>query len=331
MNNKMVSIVIPVYNLQNYLEECIQSLINQSWKDIEILLIDDGSTDNSSVLCDDLAKKDKRIRVLHKKNGGVSSARNAGISMAKGEYITFIDGDDWVSEKYIETLYHLITSYSADVVASGFFYTYETGVCKKVQLVTEVATISGMDALNQACDIQTPWVGFACGKLVKTEVLLKYKISFDPQISICEDSLFWYNVFNKVNTVVKSDKSLYYYRIRQASATRSANKNLVSLKTKITAFEKAYSLALLYPESQFQIRVYSNLVSSIVLYMTGILMNKKYTKKEGEYIKGMLKKLKKEKCDCQLPVGIRIRLILFSVSPKVLYGFEYVKNFIRGE
>lgn len=175
MNNKMVSIVIPVYNLQNYLEECIQSLINQSWKDIEILLIDDGSTDNSSVLCDDLAKKDKRIRVLHKKNGGVSSARNAGISMAKGEYITFIDGDDWVSEKYIETLYHLITSYSADVVASGFFYTYETGVCKKVQLVTEVATISGMDALNQACDIQTPWVGFACGKLVKTEVLLKYK------------------------------------------------------------------------------------------------------------------------------------------------------------
>ena len=108
MEEDLITIVIPIYKVENYLDKCVKSVINQTYKNLEIILVDDGSPDNCPKKCDEYEKKDTRIKVIHKENGGLSDARNAGIDIAKGKYITFIDSDDYVSEDYVEYMYNLL-------------------------------------------------------------------------------------------------------------------------------------------------------------------------------------------------------------------------------
>ena len=117
---ELISIIVPVYNIENYLDKCIESIVHQTYKNLEILLIDDGSTDHSGKKCDEWAKKDKRIRVIHKKNGGVSSARNIGLEKAKGEYIGFVDGDDFVNKKMYEEMHRQMKKNNADFVICDY-------------------------------------------------------------------------------------------------------------------------------------------------------------------------------------------------------------------
>ena len=121
----LVSIIVPVYNVKPYLNRCVDSLLRQSYQNTELLLVDDGSTDGSEALCDEYAAQDARVRVLHKKNGGLSDARNAGVDAAKGEYLSFVDGDDWVSPYYIENLYRALEQAGADFSASCFEEVFE--------------------------------------------------------------------------------------------------------------------------------------------------------------------------------------------------------------
>ena len=107
MQKKLVSIIVPIYKVEKYLKQCLDSILNQTYENIEIILVDDGSPDNCGKICDEYASNDKRIRVIHKENGGLSSARNAGLDVATGEYISFIDSDDYVSENFIKRLYDL--------------------------------------------------------------------------------------------------------------------------------------------------------------------------------------------------------------------------------
>ena len=116
----MISVIVPVYNVKDYLERCVKSIINQTEKDIEIILVDDGSTDGSSLICDELAKSDNRITVFHKANGGLSSARNCGIERAKGKYLCFIDSDDIISPYFVEHLLTLIQKYNCDIRLGSF-------------------------------------------------------------------------------------------------------------------------------------------------------------------------------------------------------------------
>ena len=121
----LVSIIVPVYNVKPYLNRCVDSLLGQSYQNTELLLVDDGSTDGSETLCDEYAAQDARVRVLHKKNGGLSDARNAGVDAAAGEYLSFVDGDDWVSPYYIENLYRALEQAGADFSASCFEEVFE--------------------------------------------------------------------------------------------------------------------------------------------------------------------------------------------------------------
>ena len=121
----LISIVIPVYKVEKYLERCILSIINQNYSNLEIILVDDGSPDDCGLICDNWAKIDNRIRVIHKENGGLSDARNAGIKIATGEFITFIDSDDYVLDNYIEYLLELIFKYNADIAICNFHQLFE--------------------------------------------------------------------------------------------------------------------------------------------------------------------------------------------------------------
>ena len=120
MDNLLISVIVPVYNTEKYLGRCVDSIINQTYTNLEIILVDDGSPDNSPAICDEYAKKDQRIKVIHKENGGLSSARNAGLDIAKGDFISFIDSDDWVEKDLFEVLVSLYGKTQAEIIASSF-------------------------------------------------------------------------------------------------------------------------------------------------------------------------------------------------------------------
>lgn len=120
MNNPLVSIIIPVYNVEKYIEKCIDSIINQTYKNLEIILVDDGSPDGCPEICDKYALQDSRIKAIHKKNGGLSDARNAGLDIMKGEWVIFIDSDDFVSPYHVENLYYLVKKFNTNIAITSF-------------------------------------------------------------------------------------------------------------------------------------------------------------------------------------------------------------------
>lgn len=145
---ELISVVVPIYNVEKYLQKCIDSILAQTYRHLEIILVDDGSPDNCGAICDNYAQEDGRVLVIHKKNGGLSSARNAGLEIAKGELIVFIDSDDWIDANYIEKLYDDISESGADVAVPAFCISFENGDCAVDSRVKEVTTYSKKEALE---------------------------------------------------------------------------------------------------------------------------------------------------------------------------------------
>ena len=124
VNSPIISVIIPIYNVEEFLPKCIDSVLNQTLKNVEIILVDDGSTDNSSIICDEYALLDNRITVIHKKNEGLSASRNIGIDVAKGNYLAFVDSDDWIEESMFEIMYNTIVTNDADMVVCNYYEDY---------------------------------------------------------------------------------------------------------------------------------------------------------------------------------------------------------------
>ncbi len=214
----LISVIVPVYKVEAYLKKCVDSIINQTYKNLEIILVDDGSPDGCSKLCDKLAEEDKRIVVIHQGNKGVSSARNAGIDIAKGEYIMFVDGDDWLPRNAAEKLVCSITQNGADFCYGA---TKEIHVLKnRIPDNVPDTTIQKEDANNLLPFIQkmakTPW-----GKLFRRRLLNDYHIRFDKDIKFHEDTIFLYRFLQKCQTLSSVSNITYYYnRLVFASASK---------------------------------------------------------------------------------------------------------------
>lgn len=218
----LVSVIVPVYNVEKYLNKCIESLTNQSYENIEILLIDDGSTDNSGKICDEYASADSRIRVIHKINGGVADARNLGIQKMNGEYFGFIDGDDTVHQDYIKRLYEIINEYDADISMCAYVYKWADGVTKKTRNTefpdSHIFSDSGKNALKQMLysKVYSP---SSCSRLFK-----KNTISFKfPHFSIGEDMLTSVSYLSDAHRVVMTNEPFYYYMQHDESVMHSVN------------------------------------------------------------------------------------------------------------
>lgn len=229
----MISIIIPVYNASRYLNECIQSVVNQSYKDFECILIDDGSSDGSEIICDQWEHKDSRIKVIHQPNQGVSKARNKGITEAQGEYIAFIDSDDWIDSNYLNTLLQPIEESNVDLVVCGLQQHYSNEMFKNYSYKTGIIHIERQDT-NAFTDINKKFLLFGpVIKLYKRTIIQTHNIHFPPEYTYGEDLLFNYNYLEYVKAIYIIDQCLYHYRI-------IGNGTLSSIK-RINQFEIDYA------------------------------------------------------------------------------------------
>lgn len=200
MYNPKISVIVPVYNVEKYLSRCIDSILAQTFTDFELLLIDDGSNDNSGNICDDYVKKDNRIRVFHKENGGVSSARNLGLNKAKGEWICFVDSDDTVSVKYLYNMSNFIR-YEDMLILSNYRDKDKSDCIIKLDNVTLYKDeIVRYFIANKVLTLSGP-----CSKLFNNGIIRKYSLRFPDSIQMGEDTIFLIRYLNCVSLVTIVD------------------------------------------------------------------------------------------------------------------------------
>lgn len=260
-----ISVIIPVYNAEELLLKCIESILAQTYTDWELILVDDGSPDNSGSICDDYVTKDQRIKVIHKPNGGVSSARNTGIDIATGEWLCFVDSDDWVEKTYLED-FGVVNNLS-DIIICGYKKVRD-GV---VTLKTIVPLTSDTDKLMCLAEdyniINSP-----CFKLYRTNIVTKYKIRFDQNISYGEDHLFSLTYLTHTSNISNVESCGYNYReTGQESLTNRDiplnhllyySKHCIELQQESSCHTRSYEQACNRRNVSVLVRVYKAMANS---------------------------------------------------------------------
>ena len=234
MSNELVSIIVPVYNTEKYVERCIKSICNQTYKNIELLIIDDGSTDNSGKICDKWAEKDIRVKVIHEENRGVSIARNRGIELSQGDYIGFVDSDDVIDEHMYENMLEEAHKGNYDIICCNGYFMY-SGEEKKI-------IISNYESKELECknymlfSIQNG--GYVCNRIYKKTCIKN--IEFRKDIYILEDLLFNMEISEKCKKIKYINNPLYFYYINSNSALREKTtfRNVYKRVSALTAKEE---------------------------------------------------------------------------------------------
>ena len=210
-----ISIIVPVYAVEAYLSECIDSLLNQTYKNLEIILVDDESPDQCGSICDKYAKQDSRIKVIHKSNGGAASARNAGIDAATGNYICFVDSDDIVSPKYVQNLYMAIQQHDADIAVCSFAQFTKN----KIHFFVELEPVGCYSRCEYLLQFLKHWsCSLLWNKIYRKEVIGSIRMEEGHRI---DDEFFTYQIVLNARKIVVCDELLYQYRLRASSVMRN--------------------------------------------------------------------------------------------------------------
>lgn len=209
-----VSIIVPIYNVEQYLHKCIDSLLEQTLKEIEIILVDDGATDRSPEICDTYALKDQRIKAIHKTNGGLSDARNVGIEVSQGEYIAFLDSDDWVEPNFYEYLYNLVKKEDADIAQCDYIEAHTEDVQIDFKKHIKETIYTGIEALGLLFGEEYVKTVVVWNKLYRR--VLFEEIRF-PKGKVHEDEFTSYKVIHKADKLINSNLPMVYYRQREGS------------------------------------------------------------------------------------------------------------------
>lgn len=283
----LVSVIVPVYNVEKYIHKCVDSILSQSFTDFELYLVDDGSLDNCGKICDEYAKKDSRIIVIHKANGGLSDARNVAIDVAKGDYLTFIDSDDYVSETHLESLYTAlkdtdsdmavanITSFSDEKIDEEF---YKPAESRKVLSGKEV-----FSTIYQPC---------ACAKLYKRKVFddIRYPVG-----KLYEDTFIYHDILARVKMLVLTGINSYYYLVRSDSIMHQEYKLaftdiIDSIELRIKKLEELGLKNLADENREF---IYSRVAVAFANLDSTVLENKKRLNEIMDIYRGEYPKLMK--------------------------------------
>lgn len=321
-----ISVIIPVYNAERYLSACLNSVINQKFKELEIILIDDGSTDNSGKICDDFSKKDNRVKVIHKKNEGVSVARNIGLDIAKGKWISFVDSDDIIEEDLYKRIICELEKNDPDVFIFNHFYNN-----KKNSLYSSEGIIEEKKIINNVkekiiypgFDIETPRVySFVWNKIFKTELIKKNNIRFlmENKKAIFEDGLFCIDALEHSNKIQISNEYLYHYIKHKGSAMNTFNNDMLDINNII--FDKLKNNC---SEKSFNFRV----IRQFILLCNLCLLKKKEinakdiinkTIKQSPYYESIVQKNK------DIKLSIKQEIYLFLVKKRYIKLLKILCN-----
>lgn len=226
-----VSVIVPVYKVEKYLDKCVQSILGQTFGDFELILVDDGSPDSCGAICDAWKEKDSRVRVIHKANGGLSAARNTGIEQAQGDYLLFVDSDDWIAEDMLATLHSLIRDADADMACCNFFSVNEDGTqhWEDARITPGVWTQEDFWKQYFSSNAKT-YCDVAWNKLYKKELFREVRY---PVGRINEDIYVMYALVSQCRRIAATDKKGYYYLFRQSSIMNQKRsvRNLTTVET----------------------------------------------------------------------------------------------------
>ena len=324
----LVSVIVPVFNTGDHLKTCLDSIVNQTYDNLEIIIINDGSTDRSPEICDYYTINDNRITVIHRDNQGVSSARNAGMEKARGDYISFVDSDDWLELNAYEHLVECALNHGVDAVIFEYFVDYKDGKTNHKNHYELNGLMSRAEAIEMTI---SPVSRFVWAKLYAKKLISDLK--FEQNIHIGEDTLFACYALNNADSVYYTAKPLYHYVQSDVSATRSAfNKKRF---TGVVAYKKLVELCQdHYPDLVgAALSSYINLIISVVIdlynnsdYPNSKIIRKDLTAEVGKYCSQILlaKKVK---------TRAKLKVFWFFLSPRLSYlahKRHRILNFSRG-
>lgn len=224
---KKISVIVPIYRVEKYIRQCIESIANQTYKNLEIILVDDGSDDMCGEICDTYAKMDSRIRVIHKENGGADEARKAGIQIATGKYIGYVDGDDWIEPEMYQKLMYYITEYHVDIVESGVIDSWEDVEKNRVTFLEEgcykeekFSEVAGPKIVYSGKFFQHGLFPYLVTKLFLKEKIVKYQMLPEPSNNIVDDAMCAFPCIMEARSLYITHECYYHYRVRNDSAKR---------------------------------------------------------------------------------------------------------------
>ncbi len=238
----LVSIIVPIFNAEKNLRRCIDSILNQTYKDIEVILLNDGSSDNSGQICDEYALSDNRVRVIHKENTGVSDTRNQGISMAEGDYIQFLDSDDWITSDATSSLVRAAVKYQCDMVIADFYRVINERVSQKGAIEEAGLMDRHSFATNMMQDPADFYYGVLWNKLYKRSVIEEQLLRMDNNISWCEDFMFNLEYVRHIQSIYVLKIPIYYYvKTKGSLVTQGMSmKNVINMKRTVFKYYNSF-------------------------------------------------------------------------------------------
>ena len=316
MGSEKVSIIVPVYNVEKYFDKCIESILGQTYKNIEIIIVDDGTKDNCGKKADEYAQKDSRIKVFHKENGGVSSARNYGVRHASGEYCAFVDSDDYVTEDFIKVMITLANNTNADIIMCNYYNCYvnrnrQSSKLKKYEQIKEFTSDEFLDRLY----CYPGSFSFVWNKLFRRDLF--QNIEFEDML--CEDSQIMLSLVDRSKRILLTPKILYYYRRRKSSMINGKQETVLYYEMK-------------WLENHMKRLKASNrehlFLMAQKLYISKILEKycycQKQTRNKLKYI--VRKEMRSFKKNKEFPIKVRIKYYFASLNPSIYGRWFLSKN-----
>lgn len=318
--NPKISIIVPVYKVEKYIHKCIDSILNQTFEDFELILVDDGSPDKCGEICDEYAKKDNRVVVIHKENGGLSSARNAGIDISTGEYIGFIDSDDYIEVDMYELLYSLCEEHSCDIAScSSIIYFQDRIVVNgghKLEIHNKKEAMKTM--LNGKLYDEVVWV-----KLFKKSVIGKIRF---PEGRIYEDTSFTYKVIHNSQKIATIGEAKYNYIKHDGSIMNTATKSINT--DAIIAYKEMYDFIKdRYPELLSLVTL--KLSNSCLVILNNIIESNNFSENKFKYYetaKFLNSYFKKTITLKEYPRNLKILLLALKINPII---YKYLIRMIK--
>ena len=261
MKEEKISVIVPVYHVQEFLDACVLSLMKQTYANLEIILVDDGSDDCCPFMCDEYAETDNRIKVIHKKNGGLSDARNAGIEAATGKYLFFVDSDDYLADRAVMVLYRLLCKYNADIAIGSYKKVWGSGETEAES--GEVSAYAGGGGIADLYREHFDDCVIACGKLYRSSAFAVHRF---PLGKYHEDEFVTYKLLYESSEIVHTSDNLYYYRQREGSIMHDADS-----VTYRDAFEMAQECIVYFAERDKQLY---RMAVSRALFLTKVMADK---------------------------------------------------------